>query len=88
MKTVREEITRLKRAKNSVRPGDMDLLLRRLGFERRLGKGDHWVYSHALLINNLTIDPENPLLPVYVSRAIKAMEEVLAIEGVNDDANS
>jgi hypothetical protein len=28
----------------------------------------------------LTIDPRNPLLPAYVSKAIRAIEEVLAAD--------
>lgn len=56
----------------------------RAGFDRRYGKGDHWIYSHPRLAHNVTIDPRNPLLPVYVSRAIRAIEEVLADD---DDGN-
>jgi hypothetical protein len=47
---------------------------------RRYGKGDHWVYTHSRRRFPLTIDPRRPLLPVYVSKAIRAIEEVLADE--------
>lgn len=57
------------------------MLLRRAGFIRRHGKGDHRVYTHVRRPFPLTIDPRNPLLPAYVSKAIRAMEEVL----VNDE---
>lgn len=60
----------------------MDALLVAAGFERRFGKGDHWVYTHPSRPYPLTIDPRNPLLPAYVSKAIRAIEEVL------DDENS
>jgi predicted RNA binding protein YcfA (HicA-like mRNA interferase family) len=51
--------------------------LRRAGFIRRQGKGDHWVYTHPKRRFPLTVDPRNPLLPVYVGKAIRAIEEVL-----------
>jgi predicted RNA binding protein YcfA (HicA-like mRNA interferase family) len=74
---LRSELARLKRSRRSVRPGDLDALLRRAGFERRQGKGDHWVYTHPRRPFPLTVDPRNPLLPVYVGKAIRAIEEVL-----------
>lgn len=55
----------------------MHALLSEAGFDRRYGKGDHWVYTHPRRPYPLTIDPRNPLLPVYVSKAIRAIEEVL-----------
>lgn len=61
----------------------MHALLVAAGFERRFGKGDHWVYTHRRRAYPLTIDPRNPLLPAYVSKAIKAIEEVL--EGNDED---
>lgn len=75
----------MKQSKRSVRPGELDSLLLQVGFERRSGKGDHWVYSHPLRVENLSINPHNPLLPVYVTNAIKAIEEVRATEGNEDD---
>jgi predicted RNA binding protein YcfA (HicA-like mRNA interferase family) len=75
--SLRAELEDLKKRRRSVRPDDMDMLLRRAGFERRQGKGDHWVYTHASRRYPLTIDPRNPLLPAYVSAAIRAIEEVL-----------
>jgi predicted RNA binding protein YcfA (HicA-like mRNA interferase family) len=71
-------LSQLKKRRRSVKPGEIHALLTEAGFERRYGKGDHWVYSHDLRQFPLTIDPENPLLPVYVSKAIRAIEEVLA----------
>ncbi len=72
-----DELEQLKRARRSVRPRDLHKLLERAGFERRCGKGDHWVYTHPRRRYPLTVDPRNPLLPVYVSKAIRAIEEVL-----------
>ena len=77
---LRLELMRLKASRRSVRPEHLDTLLQAAGFVRRHGKGDHCVYTHARRRFPLTIDPRNPLLPAYVSKAIRAIEEVL-----NDD---
>lgn len=74
---VSERIDALRKRRRSVRPQEMDALLTDAGFRRRHGKGDHWVYTHPDLPYPLTIDPANPLLPAYVSKAIRAIEEVL-----------
>lgn len=66
--------------RRSVDPAEMQALLSEAGFERRYGKGDHWVYIHSRRRFPLTIDPRRPLLPVYVSKAIRAIEGVLADE--------
>ncbi len=76
--TLRDDLAKLKERRRSVRPEDMDKLLRQAGFLRRKGKGDHWVYTHPSRRYPLTIDPRNPLLPVYVGKAIRAIEEVMA----------
>jgi predicted RNA binding protein YcfA (HicA-like mRNA interferase family) len=75
---IRQELAQLKTRRRSVRPKDMHTLLSEAGFDRRYGKGDHWIYTHPKRKTPLTIDPRNPLLPVYVSKAIRAIEEVLA----------
>ena len=80
--SLREEVDQLKKRRRSVRPKEMHGLLEQAGFERRYGKGDHWVYTHEHTQYPLTIDPRNPLLPAYVSKAIRAIEEVL------DDKNA
>jgi predicted RNA binding protein YcfA (HicA-like mRNA interferase family) len=73
-------LRRSKQRRRSVRPDPMHALLTEAGFERRYGKGDHWVYTHPGRRFPLTIDPRNPLLPAYVSKAIRAIEEVVADE--------
>jgi hypothetical protein len=83
-----QELAALKQRRRSVRPDEMHALLGEAGFERRYGKGDHWVYTHARRQFPLTIDPRNPLLPAYVSKAIRAIEEVLAVESGEDDENA
>jgi predicted RNA binding protein YcfA (HicA-like mRNA interferase family) len=83
---LREEVAGLRKRRRSVRPDEAHSLLTKAGFERRYGKGDHWVYTHPSRQYPLTVDPRNPLLPAYVSRLIRAVEEVLADEGDNDDS--
>lgn len=80
MREINEELASLKKRRRSVRPDDMHSLLTEAGFERRYGKGDHWIYTHPRRAYPLTIDPRNPLLPAYVSKAIRAIEEVLAAD--------
>lgn len=79
------ELASLKQRRRSVRPEEMHALLTEAGFDRRYGKGDHWVYTHPRRRFPLTIDPRNPLLPAYVSKAIRAIEEVLADESEEAD---
>ena len=76
----RVRCSQLKKRRRSVSPGEMHALLVEAGFTRRFGRGDHWVYTHPKLRYPLTIDPRKPLLPTYVSAAIRATEEVLADE--------
>jgi len=76
-KELAARIADLKRRRRSVAPHEMDKLLLNAGFTRRQGKGDHWVYTHSRRPFPLTIDPRNPLLPAYVSKAIAAIEEVI-----------
>lgn len=71
-------LAELRTRRRSVRPSEAHALLSEAGFERRYGKGDHWVYTHPKRPYPLTIDPRNPLLPAYVSMVIAAIEEVLA----------
>jgi predicted RNA binding protein YcfA (HicA-like mRNA interferase family) len=81
------ELASLRQRRRSVRPQEMHALLTEAGFERRYGKGDHWVYTHPRRPFPLTVDPRNPLLPAYVSKAIRAIEEVLADESGEADEN-
>ncbi len=77
---LREELVLIRTRRRSVKPKQMHRLLVQAGFERRYGKGDHWVYVHPSLPYPLIVDPRNPLLPAYVSKAIRAIEEVLSGE--------
>lgn len=63
--------------RRSVRPAEAHRVLLSAGFERRFGKGDHWVYSQPGRPRLITIDPRSPLLPAYVSEIIIAIEELL-----------
>jgi predicted RNA binding protein YcfA (HicA-like mRNA interferase family) len=85
---LRDDIERLKKARRSVRPDVLHELLVRAGFALRAGKGDHRIYTHKLYPGILTIDPRTPhLLPVYVSKSIRAIEMVLNNQEVVEDDN-
>jgi hypothetical protein len=84
MRGIKQELASLKKRRRSVHPDDMHALLTEAGFDRRYGKGDHWIYTHPKRPYPLTIDPRKPLLPVYVSKAIRAIEEVLAADANED----
>jgi len=75
--TLEERLAALKTRRRSVRPEELHSLLTEAGFERRYGMGDHCVYTHPQRRYPLTIDPRNPLLPAYISKAIRAIEELL-----------
>ena len=76
--SVRAEVEQLKRRRRNVRPQLLHRILEAAGFTRRFGKGDHWVYHHRdRPRRRLVIDPRTPLLPAYVTKAIRAIEEVL-----------
>lgn len=75
--SLNQRIQALKLRRRSVRPSEIHSLLLEVGFSRRMGKGDHWVYTHPELPYPLTIDPRNPILPAYVSSAIRLIESVL-----------
>ena len=79
-KDLATRLNQLRTSRRSASPKDMNKLLTDAGFARRAGKGDHWVYTHPRRPFPLTIDPRNPLLPAYVSKAIRAIEEVLGDE--------
>ena len=65
--------------RRSVHPREVHRILLLAGFERRHGRGDHWVYRRggsAIVV----IDPRIPLLPAYVSAVIRVIEETLREE--------
>jgi predicted RNA binding protein YcfA (HicA-like mRNA interferase family) len=82
---IEQDLASLKTRRRSVPPDVMHALLSEAGFDRRYGKGDHWVYTHERRRYPLTIDPRNPLLPTYVSKAIRAIEEVLADDAADSE---
>lgn len=77
MKGFRGDLARLKKRRRSVRPQDLDRLLRATGFERRSGRAQDCVYFHPRLIAPFAVPIDDPVLPVYVSRAVRAIEAVI-----------
>ena len=77
MKDVKDDLARLKKGRRSVRPQDLDRLLRAAGFERRSGRAQDSVYSHPRLEAPFAVPIDDPVLPVHVSRAVRAIETVI-----------
>jgi len=73
-----ERLEHLRTARRNVRPRDLDSLLHSAGFTSRQGRAQEMVYSHPSLEAPFAIPQDNPLLPTYVSRAIRAIDRVIA----------
>lgn len=73
---LRARIEQLKRRRRSVPPNELNSLLVDAGFQYRWGGRNHAIYSHPKLAYNVSIKQEKPLKPAYVSKALRAIEEV------------
>ena len=71
-----KRIARLRNARWSVSPDELDSILLAVGFTRAAGKGDHRHYRHADLTFTLVIDPRRLLLAAYLKAALTAIDEV------------
>jgi len=78
MHGVEERLAHLRKARRSVKPQDLDSLLHSAGFTGRHGRAQEMVYSHPSLEAPFAIPQDNPVLPTYVSRAIRAIDQVIA----------
>lgn len=67
----------LRRSFRSVSLSELDQVLRDHGFELVHVLGSHHVYRHAALRQNLSIPSRKPVLPVYVRRALDAIDQVI-----------
>ncbi len=74
---VRRAVEQLKGRRRNVSPNELDTMLTAAGFAYRWGGRNHAIYSHPKLTYNVTVKQNEPLLPTYVSKAIRAIEEVL-----------
>ena len=73
-------IADVRERRRSVHPREVHRVLVLGGFDRRPGKGDHWIYRRGGS-GIVVIDPRIPLLPAYVSAVIRVIEEILREEG-------
>jgi hypothetical protein len=76
MHDLEERFAHLKQARRNVRPQELDNLLHSAGFTGRRGRAQDMVYSHPNLEAPFAIPQDNPVLPTYVSRAIRAIVRV------------
>ena len=67
----------MRNSTRAVDPAELHAILIALGFNFRPAKGDHRLYFHPRLPFPLGIDPRHPLLPLYVKKALKAIDEVM-----------
>lgn len=77
MSSLRKLLEKIKRSPKSVRFEELDLLLRRAGFERSQPRGgsSHYVYRKGR--HKLVVPYRQPhVLEAYVRRAIKLLEGV------------
>ncbi|HXU25082.1 MAG TPA: hypothetical protein VN697_13720 [Tepidiformaceae bacterium] len=65
------------RESTSVDPAELHSIPIALGFGFRPAKGDHRLYFHPRLRFPVGVDPRQPLLPVYVRKALIAIDEVM-----------
>jgi hypothetical protein len=72
-----ERLAHLRKARRNVRPQELDNLLHSAGFTGRQGRAQEIVYSHPSLEAPFAIPQGNPVLPTYVSRAIREIERVI-----------
>ncbi len=66
---------------NEVSFEDLVALLRSYGFEMRRHKGSHATFSHSLIEEIFTVPANrNPLLRIYVKKAIEHVNKVIVID--------
>ena len=75
-------IERLRRSQADVSPERLRRVLESVGFELIRSQGSHYHYHHPALLELVSIPYRRPVKPVYVRKALKAMDEVM-----NDDRN-
>ena len=72
----------VRRNPKNVRFQELRTVLAAHGFSGRPGRGDHWIFAHPLLTENLSVDARRPfLLLTYVKTALKAIDEADAASG-------
>lgn len=74
---LRDKIEQMMTRRRSVPSAEVDALMIEASFKCRWGGRNHAIYSHPLLERNVSIKQTSPLLPTYVSTALRAIEEVL-----------
>lgn len=70
-----------KNSPNSLTFREIEKLLKSVGFVSRRGKGNHVNFYHKGYDLMLTIpDNKNPILRIYVKKAMKLIEKILLLE--------
>lgn len=71
-----KRIERLRRSQHGVRPGELRAVLESAGFTLVRTKGSHHIFSHPRQRRLLVVPYRRPLLPVYVRKALEAIDEL------------
>ena len=74
-----ELLDRLRNNPNNVRFEELDKLLSWYGFERRQGKGDHYIYKRKGC-RPLSVPRHRPVGKVYVKQALAQIERCAELE--------
>lgn len=77
MARIEKKIQRLRESPKDVSSRELINILVYLGFEEKGGKGSHTVLRHPSLRSIITIPHQNPLMPVYVRKAVRMIDEIL-----------
>lgn len=71
-----KRIERLRRSQHGVRPEELQAVLESAGFTLVRTKGSHHIFAHPQLRARLVVPYRRPLLPVYVRKALAAIDEL------------
>ncbi|MYB43214.1 MAG: type II toxin-antitoxin system HicA family toxin [Chloroflexi bacterium] len=71
-----KRIERLRRSQHGVRPEELRAVLESAGFTLVRTKGSHHIFSHPRQRRLLVVPYRRPLLPVYVRKALEAIDEL------------
>ena len=71
-----KRIERLRRSRNGVRPEELQAVLESAGFTLVRTRGSHHIFAHPELPARLVVPYRRPLLPVYVRKALEAIDQL------------
>ena len=70
-----------KEVPKDITPNELQIFLRKYGFDLQSVRGSHYIYKHPDLKVNLTIPMHKPVKPVYIDLL---KEKINELEGKNE----